>query len=159
MAANEKWNWISSVVTDLISTNTYARRVTKHHSYDYESKTFICCFRLHLSCSDNQKICDVIFCSPNCFFSIHIRLSILDSNWKQLEKITIFSSWFNCYHTYIWISDNLVNLDIGKSLKATELQNVDHSYNENLEKMLTTIHGISEFNFDLKYSVIMKSRS
>ncbi|XP_063681896.1 potassium voltage-gated channel subfamily H member 5-like [Bolinopsis microptera] len=67
---------MEAYLTDLISTNTYARRVTKHHSYDYEN--------------------------------------------------------------------NLVNLDIEKSLKATELQNVDHSYNENLEKMLTTIHGISQ---------------
>lgn len=77
MANNEKgWNKIGAALTDFISTNTYARRVTKHHSYDYEN--------------------------------------------------------------------NLVNLDVAKSLKVTELANVDHSYNESLEKMLTTIHGISK---------------
>ena len=26
-----------SFLTEIVSTNTYTRRVTKHHSYDYES--------------------------------------------------------------------------------------------------------------------------
>ena len=37
-----------------------------------------------------------------------------------------------------------MNLDVAKSLKATELANVDHTYNESLEKMLTQIHNISK---------------
>ncbi|KAL5254586.1 hypothetical protein ACHWQZ_G014137 [Mnemiopsis leidyi] len=79
MAKDERRSWIKKIESALsssVSTNTYARRVTKHHSYDYEN--------------------------------------------------------------------NLVNLDISKSLKATELANVDHTYNESLEKMLTQIHGISK---------------
>ena len=37
----------------------------------------------------------------------------------------------------------MVNVDISKCLKKTELANVDHSTNEGLENVLTKIHSIS----------------
>ena len=36
---NDKFEKVKFALSDFTSTNTYARRVTKHHSYDYESES------------------------------------------------------------------------------------------------------------------------